>query len=179
MTNLETFRKLNRLERRQRQMDEVDLAKTKSLKKWFNIHKELTHKQHQLLAFLLHKYPKQPTVKTAKKHWLYAISNGEELKLGFSKNPKQRLLDLQTATTKKLSLIWQYPLGPCQAIQAQIIEKRLHELCKAHRIRGEWFHKGAENLLHEFRCTGPLPAENNQTDVQTPENGISPSILKD
>jgi len=76
---------------------------------------------------------------------LYIIQSDKTgaLKIGRSKNPKQRLKQLQTGSPYKLKLIL--------IVEGKgNIEKNLHERLKRYRQRrnGEWF---------DFNCTGMLP----------------------
>jgi hypothetical protein len=67
--------------------------------------------------------------------YLYAIGEvgGKEVKLGISKNPGQRLKQLQTAYPNKL-VLW----GFCKEA-SPLTEREVHRLLEKDRIEGEWF----------------------------------------
>jgi len=55
------------------------------------------------------------------------------VKIGFASNIQRRVKQLQTVFPFDLELIGQWP-------DATVLgEKRLHQVCAAYRIRGEWF----------------------------------------
>ena len=63
---------------------------------------------------------------------VYLISDGTYTKIGVARNPKRRLVDLQTGSVVPLRL-----LGSIQGSFA--LEKQLHERYQKRRVRGEWF----------------------------------------
>ena len=85
-----------------------------------------------------------------KKHYLYAISNGEQVKLGMSSNIKGRMKALQTANPNKLILLWKYYVAdkPRRAVKS---EKCLHKVCKKWKIRGEWFSIDCMETVKKFK----------------------------
>jgi hypothetical protein len=75
---------------------------------------------------------KRKPPKTASKGFIYFISNGSSVKVGFSKQPERRLSDLQTAHNKKLELL--------ETIKAEHkIEKMFHTKNKHIALSGEWY----------------------------------------
>ena len=103
-----------------------DKQKAKSLLKWFHANGFFTAAQQALIKSLTY-VKKKPAV--SKKHYLYAISNGVEVKLGMSSNVGGRLKALQTSNPAELVTLWKYYIAntPADAIK---IEKRLHKACK-------------------------------------------------
>jgi hypothetical protein len=92
------------------------------------------------------------------KNYIYIITNGEDYKVGFSKNPNKRLKQLQTGNSKKLKLINVYQV-PDRLVR--IIEKEAHrEIRIRYEKRGEWF-KGASEfyvkLLVDMVCEKYYP----------------------
>jgi hypothetical protein len=85
-----------------------------------------------------------------KKHYLYAISNGEQVKLGMSSNIKGRMKTMQTASPSELVLLWKYYVAstPRKAVK---IEKNLHRACKEWSVRGEWFSMGCMRIVKRFK----------------------------
>lgn len=112
-----------------------DKLRANSLVKWFQVNNFFTAAQLSLAKSLTY-VKKKPAV--VKKHYLYAISNGQEIKLGMSSDVNKRLKALQTSSPSELVVLWKYYIAntPSDAIK---IEKRLHRACKAYHIRGEWF----------------------------------------
>lgn len=56
----------------------------------------------------------------------------DRVKIGYSLNPKARLVDLQMGAPVELTLLKSTPGGAAE-------ERSLHERFSAHRTRGEWF----------------------------------------
>lgn len=80
---------------------------------------------------------------------VYFITNGENIKIGYSKNINKRLKQLNTGNDKKL-----YILGYIQGDKDK--EKEIHKKFSKFRIRsnGEWFYPDQElidflNLINE------------------------------
>ncbi|MCP4984981.1 MAG: GIY-YIG nuclease family protein [Colwellia sp.] len=84
------------------------------------------------------------------KQYLYAISDGTNVKLGRSNNIKKRIIALQTSNSKKLVLLWEKYTG--RNIQRAVLaEKKLHRKCKNYKIRGEWFNMQCMLLVANFK----------------------------
>lgn len=123
-----------------------DRQKAVSLIKWFQINDYFTAAQKQLANQLTY-VKKKPAV--VKKHYLYAISNGQEIKLGMSSDVNKRLKSMQTASPSELVVLWKYYIAntPADAIK---IENKLHRACKAYHIRGEWFTMDCIDTVNSF-----------------------------
>jgi len=82
--------------------------------------------------------------KNTTKGYVYLIHNKEKniLKIGFSKNPKARLKQLQIATSEELELLT-YKDGTYDD------EKSYHEKYVDKNIRGEWF-EYSDEILKDF-----------------------------
>jgi len=117
-----------------------------SLINWFQINNYFTAAQRSLAKQLTY-VKKKPAV--VKKHYLYAISNGQEIKLGMSSNVDGRLKTLQTSSPSELVILWKYYISdtPAGAIK---IEKMLHRACKEFHIRGEWFKMECIDTVNKF-----------------------------
>ena len=117
-----------------------------SLLRWYQINKFFTAAQKRLINNLTY-IKKKPVA--VKKHYLYAISNGKEIKLGMSSNVNNRLKALQTSNAAELIVLWKYYIAntPKEAIK---IEKMLHRSCKEFHIRGEWFGMSCMKTVNEF-----------------------------
>jgi len=131
--------------------------KAQSLLHWYNEHGELTKKQVKFARMLISRKP-PPKSEKGKVYSLYAISDGINVKLGFSSNPKSRRRVLQTASSSELKLIWSLEIGD-KRIDAEKVEKKLHRLCKKHRKRGEWFHKNCMVLVEQFTIRRKIDKE--------------------
>ena len=126
--------------------DHESKQKAVSLIKWFQINNFFTAAQKQLANQLTY-VKKKPAV--VKKHYLYAISNGAQVKLGMSSDVNKRLKSMQTASPAELVLLWKYYIAntPADAIK---IEKMLHRACKEFHIRGEWFDRTCIDTVNKF-----------------------------
>lgn len=118
----------------------------KSLLTWFKLNGYFTKAQMSMAKKLTY-VKKKPAV--VKKHYLYAISNGDQIKLGMSSDVNKRLKTMQTASPAELVLLWKYYIAntPADAIK---IEKMLHRACKAFHIRGEWFDRACIDTVNKF-----------------------------
>ena len=126
--------------------DHDDKQKAVSLIRWFQVNNYFTAAQRTLANSLTY-VRKKPAV--VKKHYLYAISNGQEIKLGMSSDVNKRLKALQTSSPAELVVLWSYYIAntPADAIK---IEKKLHRACKAFHIRGEWFSMDCLAMVNSF-----------------------------
>ena len=129
-----------------KEVNEDDRAKAKSLVKWFYANGYFTQAQVGLIKKLTYARKNKPK---AKKHYLYAISNGEQVKLGMSSDVNKRLKALQTSSPSDLVLLWKYYIANTSA-DAIKIEKLLHRACKEFRIRGEWFTMDCIPIVNSF-----------------------------
>ncbi len=75
---------------------------------------------------------------------IYFLTDGYNVKIGKSKNPKKRKSQLQTANTNKLKIL--YILENVE----DYMEKEIHHTCKYYKIQGEWFDKDVINFLMNF-----------------------------
>ena len=129
-----------------------DASAANSLKMWYLEHKSWTTKQWAYARALAARSKDKTAKKLAKsrKLYLYAITDGTAVKLGYSSDINKRIKAMQTGHPAHLKAIWKYYTGTNEA-QAQNLEKKLHRCCKTHRIRGEWFRLGAMNIVEQFK----------------------------
>ena len=82
--------------------------------------------------------------------YVYAISHGDLVKIGFSHNPDSRFRSLQTGQPERYSLI-----GSVPATKEQ--ERDLHGLLSKARVRAEWFRrsKAVEAFLGFLQPAAP------------------------
>jgi len=125
---------------------EKDKEKARSLINWYRVNNFFTAAQRSLANNLPY-IKKKPAV--VKKHYLYAISNGDQVKLGMSSDVNKRLKSMQTASPAELVLLWKYYIAntPADAIK---IEKMLHRACKEFHVRGEWFDMSCIDTVNKF-----------------------------
>lgn len=87
--------------------------------------------------------------------YIYFIgaTNGDKVKIGYSKNPWARLKDFQTATTELLRVV-------ATVSTTENSETHIHKLLKELRIDGEWYSRNGDinNIISE------IDANNIQTD---------------
>ncbi len=79
---------------------------------------------------------------------IYLISDGDLVKIGYSKNPTKRLNQLQTGHPKTLKLIKTFDYRSHGKITERIMEKRIHFILRRFKVRhnGEWFKFSHSNL---------------------------------
>lgn len=119
---------------------------------WFMANKFWTPKQINFAKALTVKHARQlASKKKPKKYWLYAMSDGDAIKLGFSSNIQKRRGSMQTGAAQSISVIWKYYVGTLED-HARSCERKLHRLCKDHHVRGEWFNAECMELVSAFSC---------------------------
>lgn len=136
----------------EKRTDQSEIAM--SLVSWFMVRKEWSTKQKELAHKLVNhsKLQKKAARKANKevKYWLYAITDGQDIKLGFSSNVNKRLKNLQTSQAGDLVVLWKYYTGKGRGC-ALAAEKCLHRYCKEFKIRGEWFSLDCMELVQDFK----------------------------
>lgn len=95
-----------------------------------------------------------------KKYQLYAVSDGDQLKIGFSSNIGKRINSMQTGHPKILVCKWKFYVGRTTQ-EARSAEKLLHRACKKYKVRGEWFSMEAMPVIEAFK---PKEASCNSAD---------------
>lgn len=126
--------------------NEDDKIRAKSLLVWFKVNNYFTPAQISLAKKLTYVAKNH---EANKKHYIYAISNGEQVKLGMSSDVSKRLKALQTSSPSDLLVLWKYYVSDSSkgAIAA---ERKLHRACKKYKIRGEWFECGCMDIVKHF-----------------------------
>jgi len=146
----------------------VGQEKAKSLLDWYAKHGNLTPKQRSYALVLILKSTKKKKSRKVSKYSLYAIGDGEAVKLGVSVNIRGRMRTLQTGHPKKLKTLWEYYAGKDKGV-AYKAEKQLHRYCKKHKIRGEWFHPDCMVVVRQFslkdRCHTDYEQREHDWDV--------------
>jgi len=110
----------------------------------------LTNSHKYKALSIIKKYRLQKRFASDCKQYLYAISDGTNVKLGRSNNIKKRMSALQTSNSKKLVLLWEKYTGR-DVYRAEAAEKQLHRHCREYKIRGEWFNSQCMLLVANFK----------------------------
>ena len=106
-------------------------------------------KQKRYVCYLLKKRKVMASSLNKGDYKLYAIAAIDQVKLGFSLNPKRRMKTLQTANAHTLNILWEYPAGKTQKA-AKGAERSLHNYCKEYRLNGEWFKPEVMRKVNNF-----------------------------
>ena len=115
---------------------------------WYGEHKSWTKKQRSFARLLVKKSEEKPVA--SKGFYLYAIGDGQAIKLGYSSDLKKRLKALQTAHPKTLRIYWRQYVADNETA-ARKAEKKLHRYCQNEKLRGEWFGHGVMQKVKRFR----------------------------
>ena len=67
------------------------------------------------------------------------------IKVGISRDPEQRLADLQCGSPVKLALVHVEPLAP--ELRPQAVEGKAHDLLEPNWAHGEWFNASVEQAI--------------------------------
>lgn len=133
---------------------------------WFLVNKFWTPEQRQFAKTIAAEAgpirAKKKRKPENKKYHLYAISDGENIKLGYSSKVSARVEKLQVGHPKSLSVLWTMYVGRSEA-EAEKMEKKLHRICGKHRIRGEWFTAECMPMVTAFRLPSPARKSNGVT----------------
>ena len=136
-----------------------------SLVHWFMDNQSWTEKQWSYAKAICYRFEKtkKNPIKN-KKYYLYAITDGESVKLGYSSNIRARIKNMQTGCPNDLKCIWKYYVGRSES-EANKTERRLHRYCKSHRKRGEWFSMYCMVIVEQFTIKEKMKANENQEDT--------------
>lgn len=141
--------KLDRLTKRAKDPDDRKLAQEIGLvyirKGWLPAATKIEAQK------LIKKYPDESKPKRIeKRHYLYAISNGEHVKIGMAVDVKKRMANLQTGSPTQLKIEW-YKHCAEDSKEAKRQETKLHRRLKAFHVRGEWHTKDCLEIVHGWR----------------------------
>lgn len=115
-----------------------DLPKAASLLKWYAAKGDLTEKQCYLAkAILKRKREALSYVKKEAPYFVYLLSDGEYVKIGYSKNPKKRRKAVQSGNPRQIKLVAKKEVAGRN--RALAIEQSLHKQYGKYRKVGEWF----------------------------------------
>jgi hypothetical protein len=116
---------------------------------WWLTHKSWTEKQWIYIRHLVLANRRKPKKVKYQKFYLYAVSDGCAIKLGYSSNIKKRIAAMQTGHPIDLVLEWRYYTGRSKYGAAKA-ERMLHRHCSQHRLRGEWFSQDCLSLVKDW-----------------------------
>jgi hypothetical protein len=115
-----------------------DKQKAVSLTGWFAARGSFTEKQRGLgKAILARKRKALQKTKKEEPFWVYAMSDGANIKIGFSKNPRKRITDVQNGNPNQIKILHKWEVVGRN--NAKKLEKSLHKHYGKLRKKGEWF----------------------------------------
>ncbi len=103
--------------------------------------------------------------KTSKPQFLYAITDGDMIKLGMSRNVEKRRANLQSSNPKELFVLWEQYVGICSD-KAKRAESQLHKKCRNFHIRGEWFKSTCFPLVRSFKYEDDNISEQKENEAE-------------
>jgi predicted GIY-YIG superfamily endonuclease len=71
------------------------------------------------------------------------------VKIGYAKEPRKRLGELQIGNHEVLDIMWDW--GNLTRDEAIELEAQTHEALKAKKIRGEWFNAGLNEAVEAMK----------------------------
>lgn len=80
--------------------------------------------------------------------YIYAMSAGSFLKVGYAKRPAERLVELQCGCPYKMEL--RFAFRSLSKFGITYTEARVHDHLRPHHFRGEWFHIAALEVFEDF-----------------------------
>jgi hypothetical protein len=106
--------------------------------------------------------------KVDEKFVVYLLQGRDKLKIGRTKNLRQRVRNLSNACGEKLVILYTWEFTSRE--DAKVTEKQALNLFKAHRLLGEWF-KDREEIRTYFSKgpTQPSGANRNPEELSTTE----------
>lgn len=90
-------------------------------------------------------------------HWIYGISDGEAIKVGYAMDIEARLRDLQVGNPRELVVVYRFRVRQWKKAHAEIVsaknwERWHHKKLREFRLRGEWFRAEALPVLMELNA---------------------------
>lgn len=79
------------------------------------------------------------------KYFVYVVFDGQNRKIGFSRNVQRRLISLQIGNPRKLTI--EYVSQYANKRDAMYIEKQSHLRLAAYHASGEWFNAQLDNVV--------------------------------
>lgn len=112
-------------------------------------------------AALTSKY-KKPT--QYRPHYLYAVTDGDRIKVGFSSDVGARLKDLQTGCPGALRVVWTCYCAESRG-EARTQERKLHRAISRFRSRGEWHDKACMAVVSSWEVRNRDAEENRRGEA--------------
>lgn len=94
--------------------------------------------------------------------YVYIIETDKDIKIGRSKNLKQRINSIKTTSGKNIVNIYITPACSNYCF----IENEMHKIFKKQRVIGEWFNSNIKEVvekLETFNFAEPIPTKDNDT----------------
>lgn len=82
-------------------------------------------------------------------YFVYAIHDGTYVKVGYAKDPDDRLKAMQTGNANELTMVAKIRCG--RLSDAKRLEKQIHKASKPYHVRGEWFTEDVMEMLGDFK----------------------------
>ena len=95
-------------------------------------------------------WPKIKPKTLEKRHYLYALSDGEYIKIGMSCDIDKRIKTLQTGSPRDLKKVWASYAGEDNKV-ARKQERKLHRALKPYHVTGEWFNPECMDIVNGWR----------------------------
>lgn len=113
----------------------------------------LTFEQRKYAGSIVKQFAGNQIELKKKEGYVYLMKAGEALKIGKSRNPAQRIKEVQVGNPVDVSLL---AVFKCATVgQSSIFERALHRKFKSSRLRGEWFNASiADAILMETHKDG-------------------------
>jgi len=146
----ELYTILGRLEKISK-MDDKDAGKARDMLKYYMRNSYLTAAMKREAKKMIETHwPKIKPKVIEKRHYLYAVSDGEYIKVGMSTDVNRRIKALQTGSPRRLKKMWCCYAGE-DSKEAKKQEKKLHRALKNYHVSGEWFHKRSMKIIDGWR----------------------------
>lgn len=90
-------------------------------------------------------------------YWIYGITDGEHLKVGFAMDIEKRRRNLQCANPRELTVVYRWKVtrkkeSTAWLTSAKNWERKYHQKLSGHALRGEWFKLDALQLMKELNA---------------------------
>jgi hypothetical protein len=123
--------------------------KARSLMRAYLDYHDLTPPQWRLVTSIVNLHAKMGAIRSSSEWMVYAMRAGENVKVGYTSNVGARVKHIQTSHPDRVEIVWSLP---CQdRVEAKRQEKKIHRLCSAFHVRGEWFQADVVSVLRSFR----------------------------
>lgn len=124
----------------------------RSLMRAYLDYHDLTPAQWRLAGSIVNLHSKMGAIRSPSDWMVYAMRAGDRVKVGYTSNVGSRVKSIQTSHPERVEIVWSLP---CEdRVEAKRQEKKIHRLCSAFHVRGEWFSSDVIDVLRSFRAKG-------------------------